>query len=209
VAEGFGQILIFGAGFDTRALRFQAESMDTRIFELDAVITQQAKIGQYAKRGLNIPANVVFISIDFDKESLSEKLKGAGFSRGERSLFLLEGVLMYLQPESVDETFKVIEEFAGASSVVLFDYVQASVLNQTGSYYGESEILKTVAKAGERWYFGVEEGELDAFLKSYGLREVESLDAQELERRYFTHASGEIVRRVNGSHCLARAEKLE
>jgi methyltransferase (TIGR00027 family) len=209
VAEGFGQILIFGAGFDTRALRFQAESVDTRIFELDAVITQQAKIGQYAKRGLNIPANVVFISIDFDKESLSEKLKGAGFSRGERSLFLLEGVLMYLQPESVDETFKVIEEFAGASSVVLFDYVQASVLNQTGSYYGESEILKTVAKAGERWYFGVEEGELDAFLKSYGLREVESLDAQELERRYFTHASGEIVRRVNGSHCLARTEKLE
>lgn len=170
LAEGFEQILIFGAGFDTKALRFQTEAGNTKIFELDVPITQEAKLDQYAKRGLSIPANVEFISIDFDKESLSEKLEQAGFGRGGRSLFVLEGLLMYLQPESVDETFKVIEEFAGEGSEVVFDYVRASVLRQVGSYYGEREIAKTVAKAGERWYFGIEEGELEPFLKKYGLR---------------------------------------
>ena len=207
LAEGFEQILIFGAGFDTRALRFQTEGGNTKIFELDVPITQEAKLDQYAKRGLSIPANVEFISIDFDKESLSEKLEEAGFGRGGRSLFVLEGLLMYLQPESVDKTFKVIEEFAGEGSEVVFDYVRASVLRQVGSYYGEREIAKTVAKAGERWYFGIEEGELEPFLKKYSLRVSEHKDALDLERMYFTDASGEIVGRVNGTHCLVRAVK--
>jgi len=207
LAEGFDQILIFGAGFDTRALRFQSEAGNTRIFELDVPITQKAKLGQYAQRGLNIPANVEFISIDFDKESLSEKLEGAGFSRGVRSLFVLEGLLMYLQLDSVDETFKVIEAFAGVGSVIVFDYVRASVLRQAGSCYGEREIVRSVAKAGERWHFGIEEEELERFLKKYGLRTSEHKDAQDLEQIYFTDAAGEIVGRVNGTHCLVRAVK--
>jgi len=207
LAEGFDQILIFGAGFDTRALRFQTEAGDTKIFELDVQITQEAKLGQYEKRGLSIPANVEFISIDFDKESLSDKLEEAGFVRDGRSLFVLEGLLMYLQPESVDETFKVIENFAGEGSEVVFDYVRASVLRQEGSCYGERDIVKSVAKAGERWYFGIEEGELERFLKKYGLRVSEHKDALELERMYFTDPSGEIVGRINGTHCLVRGKK--
>jgi methyltransferase (TIGR00027 family) len=209
LAEGFDQILIFGAGFDSRALRFQTEAAGTRIFELDVPITQQAKLDQYAQRALSVPANVEFISIDFDRESLSEKLEEAGFGKGGRNLFVLEGLLMYLQPESVDKTFKVIEEFAGEGSEVVFDYVRASVLRQAGSYYGEREIVKTVAKAGERWHFGIEERELQGFLKKYGLRTSEHRNAQDLEQRYFTDASGEIVGRVNGTHCLVRAVKPE
>ena len=49
LAQGFGQILILGAGFDTRALRFQHEAVKTRIFELDASIMQNAKIGQHER----------------------------------------------------------------------------------------------------------------------------------------------------------------
>jgi methyltransferase (TIGR00027 family) len=209
LAEGFDQILIFGAGFDTRALRFQAEAGYTRIFELDAAITQKAKLGQYAKRGLRIPANVEFISIDFDKQALAEKLAEGGFSRGRRSLFVLEGVSMYLQPASVDETFKVIAAFAGEGSVIVFDYVRASVLRLSGSCYGEKEIVKSVAKADERWYFGIEEKALEQFLKKYSLKVCEHIDAQDLEQMYFTDESGEIVGRINGTHCLVRAMILK
>jgi methyltransferase (TIGR00027 family) len=207
LAQGFDQVLIFGAGFDTRALRFQAEAGDTKVFELDVPITQQAKLGEYQRQGLRIPANVVFISIDFDKESLPDKLEDAGFERGGRSLFVLEGLLMYLQPESVDGTFKVIAEFAGEGSEVVFDYVRAPVLRGAGLYYGESEIVDSVTKAGERWHFGIEDGELAPFVQAYGLSVREHRDAQDLERIYFTDASGEIVGRVNGTHCLARAAK--
>lgn len=207
LTKGCDQVCIFGAGFDTRALRFQPEAGDTKIFELDVPNTQQAKLDQYTKCGLNIPENVNFIAIDFDKESLSEKLDESGFGVDRKSLFILEGLLMYLQPESVDETFDVIARFAGEGSEVVFDYVRASVLRQEGSCYGESEIIRTVAKAGERWHFGLEEDEIEPFLMKFGLRTTEHKDAQELERMYFTDEAGKIVGRVNGTHCLVRAVK--
>ena len=207
LAEGIDQALIFGAGFDTRALRFQSEAGDTRIFELDVPITQKAKLDRYARRGINIPVNIVFIPIDFDKEPLPEKLASAGFRRKRRNLFVLEGLLMYLQPESVDQTFRVIDDFAGKDSIIVFDYVRASVLRQAGSCYGEKEIVKSVSKAGEQWHFGIPERELKGFLKKYGMRIGEHKDAQKLERLYFTHASGKVLGRINGTHCLVKAVK--
>ena len=65
--------------------------------------------------------------------------------------------------------------------------------------------MKSVTAAGERWRFGIEDGELQSFLKQHGLRLDQHRDAQQLERMYFTNASGEIVGRVNGTHCLVRA----
>jgi methyltransferase (TIGR00027 family) len=207
LAAGIDQVLIFGAGFDTRALRFQAEAGDTRFFELDVPITQKAKLDRYARRGIDIPTNIGFISIDFDRELLAEKLSSAGFQRNRRDLFVLEGLLMYLQPESVDQTFKVIEDFAGQDSLMVFDYVRKSVLRGTGACYGEREIVKSVSKAGEQWHFGIQAGELEIFLKQYGFSVDEHRDARRLERMYFTDASGKRLGRINGSHCLVKAVK--
>ncbi len=207
LGQGVEQILIFGAGFDTRAVRLKTEPDAVQVFELDVPLTQQSKLKQYAKRGVIIPPNVTFIAIDFDKEALPDKLLAAGFRKGVRSLFILEGLLMYLQPQSVDETFKVMTAFAGAGSLVVFDYVHAAVLQQAGNYYGQEEIVKSVAKAGEQWHFGLEKDTLANFLNNYGLRVVEHQDAQELERRYFTTPAGETVGRVNGAHCLVKAIK--
>ncbi len=207
LAEQFGQILIFGAGFDTRALRFRHESPNTRIFELDVIATQSAKIAQYRKQNLAVPANLTFIPINFDKESLSAKLSDAGFQKGKRSLFVLEGLLMYLQPQSVDATFRTIQEYGEEGSWVVFDYVYASVLRREKLYYGESEVMASVTRAGEGWHFGIERGKLGQFLSAYGLKAIDEKDAQELERIYFKDASGIMVARVNGAHCLVTAEK--
>lgn len=208
LAEHFDQVLIFGAGFDTRALRFQEISGKTKIFELDAPVTQEAKIGQYRDRGLSVPQNLTFIPIDFDKESLSARLDEAGFKRRKRSLFFLEGLLMYLQPESVDETFRIIQDFAGMGSQVVFDHVYASVLRHEGRYAGEKKIIKQVSDAGESWQFGIEQGEIEGFLSKYDLRLCEQMDAQRLEQAYFTDSTGRLVGHVNGTHCLVRAEKI-
>jgi methyltransferase (TIGR00027 family) len=203
--DRFTQILLFGAGFDTRALRFHCEAGQARIYELDAPATQQAKIDQYQKRHLSIPPNLVFVPIDFDKESLTAKLDQAGFKRDARSLFILEGVLMYLQPESVDQTFRTIRELAGAGSEVVFDYIYASVLRREDKYYGERGFADAVAKAGEEWRFGIEHGEIKQFLSKYGLELRDHRDAREMEEMYFKDLAGRIVGRVNGTHCLARA----
>jgi methyltransferase (TIGR00027 family) len=206
LAEHFEQILIFGAGFDTRALRFQKAMGKTRVFELDVPLTQQAKIDQYHQRHLNLPANITFIAIDFDKESLSTRLDETGFYRQRRSLFILEGLLMYLQPDSVDTTFHIIQDYAGEGSWIVFDYIYASVLRNEGIYYGEAGIEKTVSEAGEKWHFGIEKGEIEPFLNRYAMRLIDHKDAKELEDLYFTDANGKTIGRINGTHGLVTAE---
>jgi len=207
LVENFDQILIFGAGFDTRALRFQDAMENTRVFELDAPATQQAKIGQYQKRHLAVPLSLTFIAIDFDKESLSMKLDEAGFCRQRRSLFILEGLVMYLQPKSVEETFQVIRDYAGRKSRVVFDYIYASVLRKEGICYGETGIVQTVSDAGEQWHFGIEKGQIEEFLAKYEMQLIDHKDAKDLEQTYFSDSNGKIIGRVNGTHCLVTAEK--
>jgi methyltransferase (TIGR00027 family) len=207
LTNGFDQILIFGAGFDTRALRFQ-NTVGTKIFELDVPITQEAKLRQYRKRGLRVPPGVTFIPIDFDRESLPIKLQETGFIKGKRTLFILEGLFMYLQPDSVHETLQTIQGFAGAGSEIVFDYVYASVLRGEGRYEGEKKIVESVAKAGEDWQFGIEEGQLGSFLLNHGFRLCEEANAAELEQKYFTDTSGRVVGKVNRTHCLVRAARM-
>jgi methyltransferase (TIGR00027 family) len=204
--EQFDQILLFGAGFDTRALRFQAAADRTRKFELDVPLTQQAKIRQYQKRGLTIPPNVVFIAIDFDREILPAKLNESGFYKQKRSLFIMEGLLMYLQPQSVHAIFQTIQEYAGEGSRVVFDYVHASVLRNEFESLDESKIARKVFKAEEQWHFGMEKEEIKSFLPAYGLRLIDHRDARDLERTYFSDSEGNIVGSVNAAHCLATAE---
>lgn len=207
LAERFDQILLFGAGFDTRALRFQAEAQHTRIFELDAPLTQRAKTQQYRKRNLSIPSNVVFIAIDFDKESLSHKMDMAGFHKDRRSLFILEGLLMYLEPESVQATFQTIREYAGTGSRVVFDYIQASVLRHENTLYGEAGLTQSVSKAGEQWRFGIEPGDIVSFAGAHGFEVSDHKCARELEATYFQDKDGRLVGRVNATHCIVTAER--
>ncbi len=204
--EQFTQILIFGAGFDTRALRFRKEASDTKIFELDTPLTQQAKINQYKKRQLSIPENLIFISIDFDKESLSVKLDNAGFCKGHKSLFILEGLVMYLQPKSVDSTFQIIQQYSGKGSRVVFDSVYGSVLRNEEGHYGEDGIVQMVTGAGEQWCFGIEDGQINLFLENYEMKLIDQKDAKALEQSYFCNPEGKIIGRINGTHFLITAE---
>lgn len=205
--EQFEQVLIFGAGFDTRAIRFQEAMRNTMVFELDVPVTQHAKLGQYRKRHVGVPQNLKFIAIDFDKESLQGKLDDAGFLRERHNLFILEGLVMYLQAESVHKTFQTIADYAGESSRVVFDYIYASVLRKEGIYYGESEIVKTVSGAGEQWHFGIEKGQIEQFLGMYAMQLVDQKDAHDLEAAYFSDSNGKVIGCVNGTHCLVTAEK--
>jgi methyltransferase (TIGR00027 family) len=204
--EGFEQVALLGAGFDTRALRFQRELNGAKIFELDAPVTQSAKIARYKEKGLALPPNLVFVPIDFDRESPVELLKAAGFVVGRRSLFLLEGVLMYLQPESVDEAFRAMRALGGPGSRVVFDYVLASALHCEGAAQGEADIARMVRKANELWHFGLEPGEVEPFLARRGFRMLNHRDAGGLEALYFTDDRGRRVSQVNKLHCLVTAE---
>jgi len=208
VRDGFDYILLFGAGYDSRALRFSGEAgRQPLIFELDEPHTQEAKTTQFSKRGLAVPPNLTFVSIDFDRESLSEKLEAAGFRKNGKTLFVMEGVLMYLEPASVDGTFRVIENHAGEGSRVVFDFVRASVLRSEGSLYGEEGIVRFVARSGEEWRFGLDPAEIAPFVARYGFAVSDQKCAEELEDTYFRDQDGRLAGRVNGTHCVVTVHR--
>jgi methyltransferase (TIGR00027 family) len=202
---GFTQIVLLGAGFDTRALRFADRNRGTKIFELDVATTQQPKIEIYQKQTLSIPTGLVFVPINFDRQDIFDRLSNAGFQEGRKTLFLWEGVTMYLSVQAVDGTLEFIRSRAACGSQVVFDYLYASVLRRENRFYGEREIYEMVSRVGEGWTFGLEEGEIGPFLEARGFEVTAHYTPPELEAQYLTADDGTRLGRINGTHCIAVA----
>jgi methyltransferase (TIGR00027 family) len=207
IENGIEQILIFGAGFDSRAIRFTEKNMNTKIFELDSLHTQTVKIKQCRKKDISIPRNTIFIPMDFHVDSLSEKLELNGFKRYKPTLFIMEGIIMYLNKEVVDELFKLIYQLALPESSVIFDYVYASVLGRENIYYGEKDVYEKVNSLREPWLFGIEKGETEAFLKNYNFNLIQDLNSEDLEKMFFRDEQGNIMAKINGTLSIAHVKK--
>jgi methyltransferase (TIGR00027 family) len=207
IENGIDQILIFGAGFDSRAIRFTEKNIKTKIFELDSLHTQTAKIKQFRKKGISIPNNTIFIPIDFNVDSVSEKLELNGFKRNKTTLFIMEGLIMYLNKEAVDELFKLIYELAVPESRLIFDYIYASVLRMENTYYGERNIYEKVNSVQESWLFGIEKGEIETFLRNYNFNLIQNLTSEDLGKMFFKDEYGNIIGKINGTHCIAYVKK--
>jgi len=197
-----------GAGFDSRAIRFYSPQLrNIKVFETDTVHTQNVKARQLEKRGIKIPENNIYVSIDFDKENLKTRLDDNNYNLERKTLFILEGLTMYLSENSINETFKVISGYPASGSLIVFDYIYASVLRREGKYYGEEAIYKRVKKENEKWTYGIEEEQIDDFLNSFNYSLVDHLDSLAIEKKYFTDESGTLIAKVNGTHCIVLAQK--
>ncbi|MBN2261091.1 MAG: SAM-dependent methyltransferase [Clostridiales bacterium] len=209
IKDGIEQVIIFGAGFDSRAIRLLNETQNVKVYEIDTVYTLQAKLRQFKKRETHLPEYNIHIPVNFDKEDIKTKLSEIKLMKSKKSLFILEGLTMYLSQESIEKTFKLIYDYSGPSSFIVFDYLYASVLRKEEKYYGEREIFKRVEKDNEKWTFGIEEGEIENFLGRFNFNLVEHLDSNKIENKYFTDENGRVIIKVNGTHCIVLAKTYD
>jgi methyltransferase (TIGR00027 family) len=193
------QVAIYGAGFDSRAIRFKHQLANKRVFELDAPTTQAVKIERLNRLNLEMPPGLVFVPIDFGKDSLQRKLDEAGFRKGRVCLSLLEGLLQYLRQESVEDIFRQIGEYSGKGSTLAFDYLYSATLRGENVYKGKNNWVKDTARFGEKWYFGIEKGEIKSFLSRYGFQLLDESDSPKLEKRFFRDDNGRLVAQIFGS----------
>ena len=114
---------------------------------------------------------------------------------------------MYLSRQAVMDTFHLISDHSYEGSLVVFDYIYASVLRRENRYYGENAIYQRVKKDYEQWVFGIEEGELTNFLTYFNFSLVEELNSYVLENKYFKNEAGKIITRINGTHCIVLAKR--
>jgi methyltransferase (TIGR00027 family) len=145
------QFVILGAGFDTRAYRLPNDTR-VRVFEVDTPQTQTVKRETLRKAGID-SSGVTFVPADFEHEDWLACLVAAGFDPGERTLFLWEGVTMYLDREAVEDTLRKIASTAHGS-IVAFDYFTTEALESRALYwrYGRAATKAT----GETLKFGVD-----------------------------------------------------
>jgi methyltransferase (TIGR00027 family) len=127
VIDQIEQFVVMGAGYDTRAYGdFHRDGVT--FFELDQAVVQQHK--QNALTEARIPCeHVRFVPVDFSKESSFDKLSEAGFDRSKKTLFLWEGVTLYLSEADVRKTMQDVRNHAPAGSVLLADIYAERFVN--------------------------------------------------------------------------------
>lgn len=182
VKDGVKQVLILGAGFDTRASRLDY-LQSIPIIEIDHPNTSIYKKGIYKKRIGQLPKNVSYCQIDFNNESLEALAERNHFDFTKPTTIIWEGVTNYLTSEAIDKTFSFISKFP-KGSFVIFTYVHKQVLDNPNSFVGGEKLLKDLENIEEQWTFGFLPDELSNYLSNFGFTPLEDLGATEYRQRY-------------------------
>jgi methyltransferase (TIGR00027 family) len=199
------QIVFLGAGYDTRALRFREILNGTDIFELDAPSTQNEKLKVLSKNKIPLPKQLHYVPINFEQDDLKQILFRAGYDPTRRTLFIWEGVSMYITEQAVDKTLAFVKSNSGAGSSIAFDYLYRSVIRGECSYYGAAELFEIVREKGEAFSFGIEEGEIRDFLKKKGFAPIAHYPPHRFEARYLYDDQGEFLGNMYGFACHVHA----
>ncbi|WP_375489733.1 class I SAM-dependent methyltransferase [uncultured Jatrophihabitans sp.] len=185
-AREVAQVVILGAGYDSRAYRFAQEIGDRRVFEVDlAPLSRRKAEIVAANEGLFGHPAIDRVEIDFRTQSLDERLLDAGFETPAPTFVVWEGVSMYLTRDAVRETLTSLARLCGSGSTIAMDFWQ-----HTGGYgpWGQLRRLgeKSVRLIGEPLDFMLPTAKVDDLFAAHHFDVVDRADAEEMAARYAT-----------------------
>ena len=181
IANGSQQLVVLGAGFDSRAWRMPVLA-EVPVFEIDHASTSAEK--QRRATAVAPRASIASIGLDFDRDRLPDALAAARFDPERRATVVWEGVTNYLTADAVRSVLAWVGTLAIGSKLI-FTYVHQGVLANPASFEGAARILAAVARSGEPWTFGFIPQALPRCLQAHGLRLEEDLGADDYRARYF------------------------
>jgi methyltransferase (TIGR00027 family) len=182
IENGVKQLIILGAGFDTRALRLDfLKSIPT--LEIDHPNTSNFKTATFKNRIGALSENITYCQIDFNNQSLDQLAEQHDFDFTKPTTIIWEGVTNYLSAEAIDKTFAFISKFPKGSHII-FTYVHKDILSSPASFLGGEKLLKDLEQLEEKWTFGFIPAELPNYLVSFNLSLIEDLGAAEYREKY-------------------------
>ncbi len=203
LARGFEQVVILGAGLDSRAYRISGMH-EVRIFELDHPATQAWKRARIEEVHGVATAHVTFVPIDFESQTIKEVMAATDFRAADRTLLIWEGVTQYIGAEAVDATFRYIAEAIVPGGEIVFTYVDRGLLDGPARTKRVDRLLSQLERQGEPWSFGILPVELPEYLTSRGLSLIEDVGALDYRSRYLEPLNRELD--VFEGERVARAE---
>src|SRR5438105_10121330 len=120
IQRGVRQYIILGAGLDTFAYRNPFPLL--RVFEVDHPATQAWKRSCLEKAAIPIPASVTYVSVDFERQMMSDAFRQSGFKSDELTFISWLGVTRYLSREAVISVLTSIVSSMRTGSEVVFDF---------------------------------------------------------------------------------------
>jgi methyltransferase (TIGR00027 family) len=190
IKNGATQVVVLGAGFDTRAYRFQELLKQSMFIEVDAATTQAYKKRRVQETLCDLPTNLIYCAMDFDNDDLMDGLRQVGFKQEEKTIYIWEGVCMYLSEKSVRKTLQTIASHSATGSTLVLDYANALGI-ELGKFTpnGPGGIP---APWAEPWIFGVPGANGAEFFRELGFDPGTPLSANspEMIKRYGTRQDG-------------------
>ena len=173
----FRQVVILGAGLDTRAVR--KRSPGVTYFEIDDAATLNVKQACYQHHGFDV--NVKFIPGNYVVDGTIDLLEQNGFDCGLPSYFIWEGNTMYLP---IAGTRKVLAELRSHVKRfrVSFDYMAESVISKTTGDPGITTLVESFANLGAPWLSGIKD--VKGLARELGLDVIDNFRMAELHQEY-------------------------
>jgi methyltransferase (TIGR00027 family) len=189
VKRGVRQYVILGAGLDSFAYRRPDPMRSLDVYEVDHPASQAWKRARVAELGIEAPAGLRHVPVDFERETLTQGLTAGGFRRGERSFFSWLGVTQYLTQEAVERTLGEVAAIAAPGSELVVQFIApASALSAE-----EGEVVTTLAanaaKAGEPYLSFFETADMEVLLRQAGFTSVVHFGPEQAHQRYLAGRS--------------------
>ncbi len=205
VDAGLDELVLLGAGLDSRPYRLAERLGAVRVLEVDHPASQASKRARLERLLGQVPEHVTFVPIDFTRDDLGDRLAAGGHDEGAATLFVWSGVSCYLPEEAVAGVLGWVGAHQSPRTSIVFDAVWAEVVDGSRDYYGATELLRAVADLGEPLLWGIAEGRVDETLARFGLHTEVALEEEAAAARYLTHADGSTVGRPYGFGVLVHA----
>jgi methyltransferase (TIGR00027 family) len=203
--EGFRQVVIIGAGFDTLALRLHERFPETKFFEIDHPATQRVKRSVIEDRN-STGRNLRFISLDLAHGKLEASLiASADYQRDADTLFIAEGLLMYLEPAEIDLILEFIRCHSGAKSVFAFTFMETQSDGRIGFRKSSRAVDLWLRLRGETFKWGSTRAGIKYFLAARGYAARELITSETLREKYLKSAELRQLSLADGE-CICVAE---
>jgi methyltransferase (TIGR00027 family) len=179
LAHGCRQVVILGAGLDTRAERKRA--LGVAYFEIDDPSTVSFKQARLAERGIDAPIH--FIAANYVAAGVVPLLEANDFDRELPSFFIWEGNTMYLTEAAV---IKVLNDLRGwvRQFSISFDYMDEAVVARTTGDAGTTSFVERFAAMGAPWHFGIDD--LEALAVETGMTVADATTVGDLHRQFWS-----------------------
>ncbi len=190
ILEGVKQYIILGAGMDTFIFRRTDLLQSIRVFELDLPSTQQLKLRRVERAHLDVPSNVYFLPIDFEKSSVVDVLKASEFDPKLPTLIGWNGVTYYLPKKVIASMLRELSDYMGENVEIVFDYADGRLFNRSLSRWWQKLLRYLYRQTREPLITGFDLEELESLLEESGFTMVKHCAGKELGDLYSREVLG-------------------